>query len=264
MITRKRILRTTQALALTFFALFIVAEPVTAQDDGGGAAPIEDSAEKVKGKQSLFDLIKAGGWAMWILGAFSLGLVGLFVYSLIDLTKGNFVPADLVLSVNSDMEAADIEGGLAKVQPGDNCFSVVVKKGLEHVKDNGYESIQSDDIRVEMAKVSNRFTRSRALQVNLFSIIAQAAPMVGLLGTVSGMIKAFGQLSSGENNKPDAFAESISEALVTTASGLVVALPAIFCYFILKYKLQSLVTDANDQASDMLAKLRRSVSAYNQ
>lgn len=255
MTNRNLITLTLKIFPLILLALVFFVEPVAAQ---------EDAATEGGGEVNLLSLIKAGGWAMWILGFFSIALVGLFVYSLIDLTKKNFIPVDLLGSVHADMEGVDVETALAKVEPADNCFSAVLKKGLEHVTDNGYDSIGSDGIQSDMARASLRFSRTRAMIVNLFAIIAQAAPMVGLLGTVSGMIKAFGKLSEGAGGKPEAFAGSISEALVTTASGLIVALPAIFCYFILKNRLQAMVSDANDSAADMLTTLKRSVAAYNQ
>lgn len=100
--------------------------------------------------------------------------------------------------------------------------------------------------------------------INYFSVIAQAGPMLGLLGTVAGMILAFQTLSSSGGGDPSAFAGDISMALVTTAGGLLVALPAIFCYFIMRDRLQSMVALTDESADELMAHLRRALAAYHQ
>ena len=111
-----------------------------------------------------------------------------------------------------------------------------------------------------MAAASRKFNRGRVRTINYFSVLAQAAPMMGLLGTVSGMIGAFAKLSSGGTGDPSKFAGNISEALITTASGLVVALPAIFCYFIFRDRLQQLVAETDEAAEELITVLRRTVT----
>jgi biopolymer transport protein ExbB len=70
--------------------------------------------------------------------------------------------------------------------------------------------------------------------IGYLSIIGAVAPMLGLLGTVSGMIKAFQHISRGGMGKPEVLAADIGEALVTTATGLIVAIPAMLFYFYFK------------------------------
>ena len=70
--------------------------------------------------------------------------------------------------------------------------------------------------------------------INYLSIIGGTAPMLGLLGTVSGMIKSFSIISQGGMGDPSKLAGSIGEALVTTATGLVIAIPAMIAYFVFK------------------------------
>ncbi len=87
--------------------------------------------------------------------------------------------------------------------------------------------------------------------VNLISLVAQAAPMLGLLGTVFGMIGAFGQLEKG-NADPGALAGEISVALLTTMWGLVVALLAVFAYFFFKGRYLALVAECNQSAEELI------------
>jgi biopolymer transport protein ExbB len=70
--------------------------------------------------------------------------------------------------------------------------------------------------------------------INFLSIIGGTAPMLGLLGTVSGMIKAFALIAQGNMGDPAKLAGAIGEALITTATGLVIAIPAMISYFLFK------------------------------
>lgn len=228
--------------------------PQQESDSSGGVS---------SGSVNLLDMIKAGGWSMWILGAFSLGVIGLLVFCLIDLQAKNFSPKILVESLRQDMETLNLEAAIGKVRQGDSCLGNMLESGYEHISEFGYETIRSDELKEAMAAAAKKYNRGRVRTINYFSILAQAAPMMGLLGTVSGMIGAFAKLSQGGTGDPSKFAGNISEALITTASGLVVALPAIFCYFIFRDRLQTLVAQCDEQASELLTILRRAVAAYH-
>lgn len=226
------------------------------------AAPTEGTASS--GEVNLLEMIKAGGWSMWVLGAFSFAVIGLLVFCLMDLQKKNFHPDVFVEALAADMETADLDSALKKVHPTHNCLAKVMESGIHFIADRGYEMLDSE-LRVEaMEAASRKFNRGRVRTINYFSIIAQAAPMMGLLGTVSGMIGAFAKLSQGGTGDPSAFAGNISEALITTASGLVVALPAIFCYFIFRDRLQQLAAETDEHAGELVAKLRRTVVNYSE
>lgn len=222
------------------------------------------SAGASTGEVNLLDMIKAGGWSMWVLGAFSFAVIGLLIFCAIDLQKRNFHPDDLVASLQPDLEQANLEAASNKLGKGENCLSSVMQAGFKHIGEFGFESLGTEKLDDVMAQAAKRFNRGRVRTINYFSVLAQAAPMMGLLGTVSGMIGAFAKLSQGGTGDPSKFAGNISEALITTASGLVIALPAIFCYFIFRDRLQSLVSESDEKAEELMGHLRRAVSAYNQ
>ena len=73
--------------------------------------------------------------------------------------------------------------------------------------------------------------------IHYMNVIAATSPMVGLLGTVSGMISAFQPIATGGMGKPELLAGDIGEALVTTATGLVIGIPAMVLYFYLRNRL---------------------------
>ena len=99
--------------------------------------------------------------------------------------------------------------------------------------------------------------------INYLSIIAQIAPMLGLLGTVSGMIKAFQKIGLGGMGKPELLASNIGEAMITTAAGLIIGIPAMFFYFYLKSRYMSNVSQLTrvlgTLSHQMVAAARRGV-----
>lgn len=219
-----------------------------------GDKPVAGAVEE--GPKSLLDMIREGGWAMWPLGAMSLAIIGLTIYLLIDLTRKNFVPPDLVNRLARAMERGDIGEGLQVAAGSPTCLGQVMNGALAYTAKRGYHVLDQDTIYDLMADASQIFNRGRAKTINYLSVISQAAPMLGLLGTVSGMIKAFATLGSSGMGNPSELAGNISEALVTTAAGLVIALPAIFLYFFFRDKLSEMITSTEVDATRLLNTLR--------
>lgn len=213
---------------------------------------------------NLWSMIKAGGPTMIVLGLLSMAVIGLIVYGIIDLRKPNFAPPELVKGLIGDMERMDLESAKQKLNPTGDCLSAVMSSGINHISSKGYGALDTEKFEELLGAASQRFNRKRARTINYFSVIAQAAPMLGLLGTVTGMILAFGSLSSSGGGDPSVFADDISMALVTTAGGLVVALPAIFAYFFLRDRLQSLVAETDDAVEEIMETLRNSLATYQQ
>ena len=90
----------------------------------------------------------------------------------------------------------------------------------------------------------------------VLAVVADIAPLLGLMGTVTGMIKAFDVVAFRALGRTELLAEGISEALLTTAFGLIVAVPAAVCYHIYRAKAENLLRLMEDAALDILAALR--------
>jgi biopolymer transport protein ExbB len=88
--------------------------------------------------------------------------------------------------------------------------------------------------------------------LNTLGTVASVAPLLGLLGTVTGIIRAFSVLESGVVTQPDVLSGGISEALVTTAAGLLVAIPALIAHRSLRGHIDSLVIEMEKQALALL------------
>ena len=93
--------------------------------------------------------------------------------------------------------------------------------------------------------------------LNTLGSIAAVTPLLGLLGTVTGMIRTFSALTTGGAGDPAALAGGISEALITTAAGLKVAIPALIAYRYLRGRVDGLVVQMEKEAIAMVEALER-------
>jgi biopolymer transport protein ExbB len=87
--------------------------------------------------------------------------------------------------------------------------------------------------------------------VQYLQVVASVSPMMGLLGTVSGMVKAFRNIAAQGLGKPELLANNISEALITTATGLLIAIPALMAYFYFKNKYLAASSGIYEQIGSM-------------
>jgi biopolymer transport protein ExbB len=94
------------------------------------------------------------------------------------------------------------------------------------------------------------------------SLFASISPMIGLLGTVSGMIGAFGKIGLGGMGRPEQLAENIKEALFTTAAGLMIAIPAIFAFFLFRNNLSRIIREAEALYSEIMDALTGSGNLF--
>jgi biopolymer transport protein ExbB len=234
------------------------AAPVIVKTPGAGQEGVEQK------KETMLDMIKAGGWAMIPLFAMFFAMIALSVYFFLDLKKSAFSPKALVESMQANAEAGNIQGITESARVSSSCLGQVMHGACEFIYDRGYGVLNEDSIFDQMADASQELNRKRVSLLNYLSVIAQAGPMVGLLGTVSGMIGAFATLNQAGMGNPGQLAGNISEALITTAAGLLVVLPAIFLFFFFRDKIVDLVADVDKNAAKILHSLRRSVIANHQ
>jgi biopolymer transport protein ExbB len=224
--------------------------------------PAQDTAvAPVRGEDiSLGDLIKEGGWAMWPLGLCSMAVVMLYVYNGMQLTRAKFAPLDLQAAVMEQMQACRVRSAIDISATSPTYLGRMLAHSLPFVDATEPETLGRDHVEDAMADFTVRENRIYMTWIGYFSIVAQVAPMLGLLGTVSGMIGAFNKLRATGGSNPELLAGDISEALVTTAAGLIIAIPAIFGYFFFKNKLNRLVSECHGAEEDML---QASVMAVN-
>jgi len=227
--------------AMVFCALGVTTTSLAQVDES--AAKDQDlaqaQAQEIEQATSLGTLLSQGGPLMWPLGLLSVATIGLAVYGFMIVRTDKMLTPDLVPTIQDALHKLDIAQALEICRAAPSLLTNIVSAGLQRLTD-GYLDVPSMEKAMEEAAVEE--TAAGLKTISYLSIIAQIAPMVGLLGTVSGMIKAFAKIGKGAMGKPEVLAADIGEALVTTATGLLIGIPAMFLYFYLKSRYTSNVS----------------------
>lgn len=213
-------------LVLTCFALFPFCGDVLgvhAQEAGAEAAPAEAASV------SLLDTIKSGGTIGHIIILMSIITGSLSLMYFMSLRRDKLVPPDILGELEVLFEDEDYEGAMELCE-SEPCFLTnVVVAALPKI------ALGFDVMVDTMRAVQDEEATKLQIKISALSLIGAMAPMMGLLGTVTGMIGAFNKIATAPTApKPKELAEGIGQALVTTAEGLIVAIPAIIAYFILR------------------------------
>jgi biopolymer transport protein ExbB len=215
---------------LLIMALLMAAGSVFAQDAVPAAA---DATQKI----NLWDMIKTGGWAMWPLGGFSFFMVALTIQNLVSLRPKTLLHSEMMPELLDNMLNDKVKTALVYCRKHPSMFTNTFGAGLERCLDvEGAYDFGKVRESVEEASVEQMSKLMKP--IDYLSIIGASAPMLGLLGTVSGMIKAFQTMGNQGMGKPELLAANIGEALITTATGLIIAIPAMFFFFAFKKGFQ--------------------------
>ncbi|MGE9292750.1 MAG: MotA/TolQ/ExbB proton channel family protein [Puniceicoccales bacterium] len=217
-------------------------------------SPLYASAQEAASEpasHSLWAMIREGGWAMWPLGACSLALLFLLFYAWRETSVRCFVPIARLHEIASSLRTGDLEGARALLTEDDTMLGRALGKALTKARP---ELPDPNRAKVETLLVETLEAEESAVSqwINYLNVIAATAPMIGLLGTVSGMIGAFQTMERIGMGQPQAFAGSIGEALITTATGLLIGIPAMVAYFIMKNRLAARMNTTVQTATDLL------------
>jgi biopolymer transport protein ExbB len=225
------------------------------------SAHAQDVAPAVAPEKSLtlWQLFTIGGWTMWILLVCSIAMIGLIIYNAIALRRAKFLRPDLFQTLRESMINMDLETARQTCEANPTALTNIVNAGIDRIT-GGHIDLES--IERGMEEAATEEVASNLFPINCLSIIAVISPMIGLLGTVSGMIKAFQAMSVGGMGRPELLADNISEALVTTASGLIVGIPAMIAYFFFKNRFTGLLSQMNRMCGELLQRLKQATQRY--
>ena len=194
-------------------------------------APTEETVTEETEKISLGGMLKQGGWAMYPLGLMSMAMLFFIVQNILLLRQKNLLRPDLKEELEVAIGNRDIAAARTICGENPSLMTSVLDAGLERVMEN---DVDPSHITEAIEEAGNEQMVTFMKPVNYLSIIGGTSPMLGLLGTVSGMIKAIQTIAGGGMGKPELLAGNIGEALITTATGLIIAIPAMICYFVFK------------------------------
>ena len=176
----------------------------------------------------MFSIIQAAGWPIWLLIACSVVALALILERLYQLRRVRVAPPTLldeVLGVTrTSLPSADVVGKLAE----NSALGYVLAAGLRSVI--AEPRISEDALRQSIENAGREAVHRTERYLNALGTIAAAAPLLGLFGTVIGMIEIFGSQGADGSTNPQQLAHGISIALYNTAFGLIVAIPSLMFY----------------------------------
>ena len=224
-------------------------------------APPAAAATPPATKITLWGMIKTGGWAMWPLGFCSVGVVTMIVLNVRMVSRKNLLPVGVVMPLRAAAEQRDVGQMYALARASESLFAKGLLPGLRKINPED-AAASKPNIEGAIAEAVGREEAQVSFWINFLSLFASISPMIGLLGTVSGMIGAFQKIGTGGMGKPELLAGNIGEALITTATGLIIAVPAIFAFFIFRNNLSRIVRDAEGEYSAIIDALTGSTNLF--
>lgn len=204
-------------------------------------------------QETLFTLVKKGGWVMIPLGIASIIALALAAERFISLRREKVLPAGFLDGLGQAW-AEDPTGELAEAycESSGGAVGHVFAAGIQW-RDYGYEAVNRA-IEDAGSREADRMKRS----LRGLSTVATVSPLLGLLGTVFGMIDAFQRTSSsGGAAKTAELATGIYEALVTTATGLVIAIPVMLVFQYLSNRVDGLIDHIDEVGTAFIVKHAR-------
>ena len=210
---------------------------------------------------TMFDNVKQAGLWMVPLILASIAMVALIVYNFIQLTAAKFKPEDLKMALLDHMANCRVRSAIEVASTSPTYLGRMLASALPHVDATDPETLGREEVEDAVAEFTIRENRAHMNWIGYLGVIGQIAPMLGLLGTVVGMMGAFNTIGTQGQADPSALAADIGLAMVTTASGLIIAIPSVFFFFFLRNRFNGLVAACHQDMSDMLDASYQAVNA---
>ena len=185
----------------------------------------------------MWELVRAGGPFMWPIIACSIAAVGILLERLWTLQRKRVLPQELIKKVSDLAENNQVTPKVIEALEKNSPLGRVLAAALANRhRGRGIMMERVQDTGRHVVHELERF-------LNSLGTIASISPLLGLLGTVAGIIRAFNAVMLGGMGDPSKLAGGISEALVTTAGGLAVAIPSFIAYRYLRGKVERIVIE---------------------
>jgi biopolymer transport protein ExbB len=189
----------------------------------------------------VLELVAAGGWLMALILVCSVIVLAICIERLITLNPKKIAPPHLLATVWKQLKAGELDSAKLKTLKQSSPLGRILAAGLGnayHGRDVMKESIQ---------EAASHVVHDLERYLNSLGTIAAIAPLLGLLGTVVGMIKVFAEIMAQGTGNASALAGGISEALLTTAAGLTVAIPALVMHRYFIGKIDAIVVELEQE-----------------
>ena len=198
--------------------------------------------------------LEVGGPILWVLVIISIGAFAVILERIVFFARNeknlgnNFKDEILSLVANKKVDEA-----IALCDTKKSCVASAVKKFLQKAP----KGIDVQDYEFILKEITIKETSPYESKLNLLASVISISPMLGLLGTVTGMIRAFTNISKYGAGDAAIVADGIAEALLTTAAGLMIAIPVIVVYNYLNRRLEKMENEIDDVVTNIINIFRR-------
>jgi biopolymer transport protein ExbB len=202
-----------------------------------------------KHSASLWSLFKKGGPFMWPILFFAALSAGYIIERFIVFKKANLNPREFIEELETRIIGDNLDAVARFCATKKYILSEIILKGLK-LRHLGHERAEKGFAIAGSVQVA-----SLERGLNVLSSLGNITPMLGFLGTVSGMIGAFSKIASADQVNARLVAGGIEEALLTTAFGLIVAIPTLFFYNYFVHRIEVFIADVEKLSSDIVEKM---------
>ena len=198
--------------------------------------------------------LEVGGPILWVLVIISIGAFAVVLERIVFFARNeknvgsNFRDEILSLVANKKIDEA-----IALCDTKKSCVASAVKKFLQKAP----RGIDVQDYEFILKEITIKETSPYESRLNLLASVISISPMLGLLGTVTGMLRAFTNISKYGTGDAAIVADGIAEALLTTAAGLMIAIPVIVVYNYLNRRLEKMENEIDDVVTNIINIFRR-------
>jgi biopolymer transport protein ExbB len=215
---------------------------------GQAPAPAE-AAPAVGHSKTLWEQIEEGGWVMVPLGLCSVLTLYLIGDGVMRTSRKRVAPAAHEQTVKALFRQGDYVGAYNYCKENPSPLTNGLRVGISLLGDG--KQIAEEAMLGELAKENS----AMQTKISYLSVMGVCTPMIGLVGTVTGMIKAFATLGAAGIGDPSGLSAAIGEVLVATASGLIVAIPAFGAFYFLRNRSMSAVHHVQDVVNGLFRKM---------
>ena len=201
---------------------------------------------------SLFSVLTAGGWVMLPLGILSVITLALILVYCVTLRLRTVVTGNYMILAQEFLKKGDLFGLLAFSNRHRSAVARIMSRTVDFLASNKEATLghAREVAQTEGTREANLLHQ----RIAWLSDIATVAPMLGLLGTVFGMIRSFSVMANDvAATRPMLLAEGVAQALVATAAGLVVGIAAMIAYSLFRSRVQTMISDMEAACTQLLA-----------
>jgi biopolymer transport protein ExbB len=231
---------------ITVATLWLGGAALFAQD---APAPAASPTAPAIHKKTLFEQIADGGWVMFPIACCSIFTVYLVGDGIIRTGLKKAAPAEYEAQVKQLFRQGDYVGAYNFCRDNPSPLTNVLRTGISLLGDG--KQIAEEGMLGELAKENGRMQT----WISYLSVIGVCTPMIGLLGTVTGMIRAFATLGSSGIGDPSSLSSAIGEVLTATASGLMIAIPAFGAFYFLRNRAAGAMHHIQDTINSLFRKM---------